>query len=105
MLLSDFYKQFCNRGLRPSLYFWRDAGGAHEVDCIIDYDAKLYPLEIKAGTSIASDSFKGLEYWNGLSHNDRSLSYLIYGDEEKQIRKQAHVLGWKDSINLISQIF
>lgn len=66
-IIADFYKQFCNLGRRPSMYFWRDAGGAHEVDCIIEYDTRLYPREIKGGTSIATDSFKGLEYWNGLA--------------------------------------
>ena len=103
-LLSDFYKQFCNLGLQPSMYFWRDAGGAHEVDCIIDYATKLYPIEIKAGTSVASDSFKGLEYWKELAQADAKNSFLIYGNEEKQIRKQGNVLGWKDSNKLISTL-
>lgn len=104
MIISDLYKQYCNKGSRPSLYFWRDAGGAHKVDCIIDQGSKLYPLEIKAGKSIASDSFRGLDYWNDIANADPRDSYLIYADEEKQIRKQANVLGWKDASSLITTI-
>jgi len=61
-IISDFYKQYCNAGLRPSLYFWRDSSGAHEVDCILDHGVKLYPVEIKAGKTITQESFRGLNY-------------------------------------------
>jgi predicted AAA+ superfamily ATPase len=104
LIISDLYKQNCNLGLRPALYFWRDAGGAHEVDCILDHGIKNYPVEIKAGKSIASDSFNGLDYWNKLSNANSQNSYLVYSGDEKQIRKQGNVIGWKDSSFLIKNI-
>ncbi|MCK4517527.1 ATP-binding protein [Candidatus Babeliales bacterium] len=103
-IISDLYKQYCNDGRRPSLYFWRDAGGAHEVDCILDQGNKLYPIEIKAGKRVASDSFRGLTYWNELANANPQDSYLIYANDERQIRKQGNVIGWKDSSSLISNI-
>ncbi len=103
-IISDFYKQFCNLGIRPSLYFWRDKGAAHEVDCILDRGIKNYPIEIKAGVTIASDSFKGLNYWNEIANADPRNSYLIYAGKEKQKRKHGNVIGWKDSSDLVKNI-
>ena len=104
MIISDLYKQYCNAGNRPPLYFWRDAGGAHEVDCILDEGSKLYPIEIKAGKKIASDSFRGLDYWNNLAKGNPRDSYLIYTNKEKQIRQKGNVIGWKDASKLITTI-
>jgi uncharacterized protein len=104
MIMADLYKQYCNKGLRPAAYFWRDAGQAHEVDGILDHGIVLYPFEIKSGTEIASDSFKGLDYWNELSKNDPKNSYLIYAGEERQIRKKGNVIGWKDASHLVEDV-
>ena len=103
-IIADFYKQYCNLGLRPSLYFWRDMGGAHEIDCILDHGMKKYPIEIKAGKNIASDFFRGLEYWQKHSDTAPQDSYLIYGGHEKQIRKYGNVLGWRDMRILIQEL-
>lgn len=105
MILSDIYKQYCNSGNRPSMYFWRDAGGAHEVDCILDQGSKLYPIEIKSGQRLASDSFRGLDYWNDIANADPKDSYLVYANDEKQVRKQGNVIGWRDARYLLEDIF
>lgn len=102
LIIADLYKQYCNLGMRPSVYFWRDKGGAHEVDAILQIKTKLHPVEIKAGTAIASDAFRGIDYWNDLAKADPRNAYLIYAGEEKQIRKQGNVMGWKDASTLIS---
>jgi len=104
LIISDLYKQYCNQGIRPSLYFWRDSGGAHEVDCVLDQGGKLYPIEIKAGRSISSDAFRGLDYWNEIADAKPQDSYLIYADTKKQIRRQGNVIGWKDSSSLVKDI-
>jgi uncharacterized protein len=104
LIISDFYKQYCNQGRRPSLYFWRDAGGAHEIDCILDHGVKNYPVEIKSGKRVASDFFRGLNYWNDLSDGSSKDSYLIYANKEKQIRKHGNVVGWKDAADLINKL-
>ncbi len=104
LIISDFYKQYGNVGRRPSVYFWRDGSGAHEVDCILDYGTKLHPVEIKAGTSLASDSFRGLDYWNEIAQTNPRDAYLIYAHNERQIRKQGNVLGWKDASTLVDKL-
>jgi hypothetical protein len=103
-IMADLYKQYCNRGERPSVYYWRDAGGAHEIDGLLDHGTIRYPLEIKAGTTIASDFFKGLDYWNEIAQADPRNSYLIYAGEDRQIRKQGNVIGWKDASTLVDNL-
>ena len=46
MIVSDFLKYRCHRGLEPNGYFWRDKTG-REVDYLIDTGSRLIPLEIK----------------------------------------------------------
>lgn len=104
LIISDLYKQYCNLGSRPSLYFWRDVGGAHEIDCILDHGVRLYPMEIKAGKRISSDMFRGLNYWNNLAKASSDNTYLVYTGEEKQRRTQGNVIGWKESSCLIEKI-
>ena len=52
-------------------------------------------MEIKSGQTITSDSFKGLKYWSKISKKDSEDSYLIYGGEMSQTRKQGTVIDWK----------
>lgn len=104
LIISDLYKQYVNKGIRPSLYFWRDQGGAHEVDCIIDEGTALYPIEIKSGMTVTSDYFKGLNYWNELSGTDSSRGFVIYGDSEVQSRRQGNLIGWRSAGQLLDRI-
>ncbi len=104
LIISDLYKQFCNIGFRPSLYFWRDSGGSHEVDCILDRGSNSYPIEIKAGKNIATDSFRGIDYWNKVAGASPVNSYLIYAGDENQTRKQGNVISWRNSTGLVEEI-
>lgn len=103
-IIADLHKQYSNTGKQSAVYFWRDNSGAHEIDGILDHGNTLYPLEIKAGTTIASDAFRGLEYWNKISESNTRNAYIIYAGKEKQVRKQANVIGWKDTSSLIKTI-
>jgi uncharacterized protein len=101
-IIADLYKQYSNRGITPPLYFWRDRGGVHEIDCIIDQSNICYPIEIKSGKRIASDVFKGLDYWNRIAQSPAENSYLVYAGDQKQIRHKKNVIGWKDASNLVN---
>lgn len=103
-ILADIYKQYCNRGERPCVYYWRDASGAHEIDGLLDHGTVRYPLEIKAGQTVATDFFRGLDYWNDIAQADPRNAYLIYAGEERQIRKQGNVIGWKESSTLVDTL-
>ncbi len=103
-IIADLYKQYCNLGMRPSLYFWRDTGGAHEVDCILDQGNICYPIEIKSGKTITNNFFTGLDFWNSLAKGDPQNAYLVYANDQKQIRKQGNVIGWKDASSIVEKI-
>ena len=60
-MIADLYKQFCNNGIEPKLFFWRDQNGRYEVDCLIETGGSLIALEVKSGETISTDAFKKLE--------------------------------------------
>ncbi len=45
--VSQVYKRLLNRGIEPSVYFWRTATGT-EVDILIEDQGLLHPIEIKS---------------------------------------------------------
>lgn len=93
-ILAEMHKYFCNRGMRPPLYFWRDKAG-HEVDVIVEYANRLVPVEIKAGRTIDSAYFDELRYWNGLAGTDGSENIVIYGGDDNQVRAAGRVVSWR----------
>ncbi len=54
-LLPAHYRNFGKRLVKaPKLYFWRDSNG-NEIDLVADRGELLYPVEFKAGQTIAGD--------------------------------------------------
>jgi predicted AAA+ superfamily ATPase len=51
-LIEGLYKQ-------PVVYHWRKIGGA-EVDLVLHMNGKLYPIEIKLGTSLTKHDMRGI---------------------------------------------
>lgn len=96
LILSELAKYRFNRSFEPQIYFWRDNKGS-EVDCIIEYQNSLIPVEIKAGKTINSDFFKMLCYWSSLAAGKAGPSFLIYGGNESQCRSQGYVIGWYEA--------
>jgi predicted AAA+ superfamily ATPase len=96
LVVSNILKHYYNTGLRPhNVYFWRDQTG-HEVDVIIQEGQALTPLEIKAGATIVSDFFDGLEYWNKSTQHTMPHGFVIYGGSERQTRSAGTALSWRN---------
>ncbi|MFY9363706.1 MAG: ATP-binding protein [Bacteroidales bacterium] len=95
MIIADLMKGFLNQGKRPSLYFWRDSAG-NEVDCLIDTGSEIKCVEIKSGTTISSDFFKGLKYYRKL--NPKAAPFLIYGGTANSIQSNATIFGWRNAV-------
>jgi len=102
-IISDIIKWFYNHGKLPSVYFWQNQTG-HEVDCIIDQGLRKIPIEIKAGRTVKSNFFQGLEYWNQLTDNESHNGYVIYGGSSKQIRGYANLISWQSMQQLYDTI-
>jgi len=92
-VVVEIMKYYLNRGFIKNIYFWRDKLG-REIDLILEDGGTITPLEIKAGKTITTEFVKNLEYWNLLTGNSSTNSYLIYGGDQRQKRKHFSVLPW-----------
>ncbi|MDZ7765248.1 MAG: DUF4143 domain-containing protein [Melioribacteraceae bacterium] len=85
LIIVELLKQRFNRGLKSNLSFWRDNVG-HEVDLLMQNGDTLTPVEIKAGQTVTSDYFKGLEFWEKI--NPGSNRFIVYAGYNKQKRSK-----------------
>jgi len=92
MVMVELLKARFNQGLTSNLTFWRDKVG-HEIDCIIEQNKKVIPVEMKAGHTVSSDYFNNINYWKKLSETD-APAYVVYGGTEKQLREGTTLLSW-----------
>ncbi len=104
LIIVDLYKQFCNNGLVPKLFFWRDQNGRYDVECLIDTGFSLVALEIKSGETIGPDAFKKLAAWNKLSQQIEPHNFLIYAGTNLQKQEPGTLIGWHAASELIEQI-
>lgn len=100
MIIADTMKNYLNRAQIPSLFFWRDSTG-NELDCLIEEALRIKCLEIKTSTTLHPDFFKGLNYYKKLSNSDEENLYLIYGGAKNVRRKEATVLSWKNTVDVM----
>ena len=94
-VISELMKQRLNAGLPLDLYFWRDHVG-HEVDVLLDTAQGLQALEIKSGSTFASDWTDGLKKWQKFAGNESTQPSLVYGGDASYEREGLHVWGWQD---------
>ncbi len=94
LVISELLKQFYNRGIEPSLFYWLDKNN-HEVDCIINYGKHLVALEIKASRTMNTRFFSGLLFWKTLDHATIPSCYVIYAGSKKQVSGYREVISWQ----------
>lgn len=84
-MILEIKKYQLNRGLTPSLFYYRDLQN-HEVDLIIQQGRNLIPIEIKSSQTYHSDFIKPLSFFQELVSQRVPHSFLIYtGDMEQAI--------------------
>ena len=93
--VGELYKDRLNRGESPQLYFWRDSTG-NEVDVILETAAGLKSIELKSGSTFASDWLSGLSKWKQLSQEPQQASQLVYGGDESYERNGVEVWSWRE---------
>lgn len=66
-VITEIIKSFTNNGLNPNryLYYYRD-NNKYEIDLIIEYNDKLYPIEIKKGKHPSKDCIKNFSVLSDL---------------------------------------
>ncbi len=103
-IIADFYKQFFNEGLQAPCYFWRDKNGDVEVDCLINKDAHLIPIEIKSGETFMQNYFNALKKWSSFAQQPEKNNYVVYGGTKSFSGEQGNLVPWYDSGELIKKI-
>ena len=94
-VISELMKQRLNAGQPCDLYFWRDNIG-HEVDALMEGPQGLQALEIKSGSTFASDWTDGLKKWQKFAGSESIRPSLVYGGTASYLREDVHVWGWQD---------
>lgn len=97
--ISELMKMRLNSGKRPNLYFLRDYQG-FEIDVILEQRQGPVAIELKSGTTIASDYLKNLAVWRELGSGEVAESYLVYGGDERQERAAGTLMSWRHLADL-----
>lgn len=102
-VVSELYKHRLNAGVAPDLYFWRDSSG-NEIDLISEMPQGLQPIEIKSGSTYATDWSQGLKKWQTLAGITTPEPALIYGGAQNFERENLKVWGWKDAAQTLAAV-
>ncbi|MEO0029810.1 MAG: hypothetical protein RJB45_1851, partial [Pseudomonadota bacterium] len=94
-VVSELYKQRLNKGQNSNLYFWRDSSG-NEVDVVLETASGLKSIELKSGSTFASDWLNGLSKWTQLSQEKQHPPQLVYGGDESYERNGVQVWSWQE---------
>ncbi|MEY3420581.1 MAG: hypothetical protein RIR48_866 [Bacteroidota bacterium] len=94
LVVTELLKERFNAGEGDNLFYWRDKTG-NEVDILMEKAGKLTAIELKAGETISSDYFKGLEYMSKVSP-EIIEKMVVYGGSQAQNRSNGIMIRtWK----------
>ena len=94
-VVSELIKRQYNQGQNADLYFWRDSAG-NEIDLLLDTPQGLQAIEIKSGSTFASDWIKGFKVWKRNTQVNTLIPRIIYGGTDSYDREGHQVMGWTD---------
>jgi len=78
MVVTEYHKIAAHRHEDRDYWFWRNSKG-HEVDlCYQNDHSELHAVEIKASSTIKTEFFKGLNYFQNISGLDILGRTLVY---------------------------
>ncbi len=81
-VFAELYKEIKDMVPRPGLYFWRTNNGA-EVDFVLEYNKRLFPVEVKSAVQIKSSSVRGLKSFSETQENITvPFAIVFYRGEE-----------------------
>lgn len=80
LAIIEIQKWYFNRGRRPQLGFYRDAGGL-EVDLLIEHPGRPVLVEIKSGRTVAGDMLVPLLRLGEILRNPVMPRMLVYGGD------------------------
>lgn len=93
-VITELLKQRFNAGQPRDLYFWRDSTG-NKVDVLIETAQGLQAVEIKSGSTFASDWTSSLKKWKQFAGDEAIQPSLVYGGTASYARDGVQVWGWQ----------
>lgn len=93
-VVAELAKQRFNQAQPLDLFFWRDSNGL-EVDVVFDTPHGAQAVEIKSGTTFASDWPQPVRKWSALEDAPAPLPWVIFGGEGEYERQGCRVMGWQ----------
>ncbi len=96
MVVTEYHKIAAHRHEDRDYWFWRNSKG-HEVDlCYQNDHSELHAVEIKASSTIKTEFFKGLNYFQNISGLDILGRTLVYNGLQDQKRTDTRVRSWRN---------
>ena len=83
LLILEVVKALLNRGRKPDLHFYRDAGG-NEVDLVIPQGRSLLPIEIKSASTFQPEFVKGIGIFARTVKQQDVLPGLLWYNGDRQ---------------------
>jgi predicted AAA+ superfamily ATPase len=103
-VMTELWKAQTHAGHRATLHFLRDKQG-QEVDAWVETGLSTYQaVEIKAGETVVSDYFKGLDYWREHLPKLEVHSWVVHGGSTRQQRTRGTVLPWNGLTPLLKRV-
>jgi predicted AAA+ superfamily ATPase len=94
-VVSELIKHSYNKGAPSDIYFWRDNVG-HEVDVLYETHQGLQAIEIKSGSTFASDWPAAARKWRSFAGDDALPPIVVFGGNGSFEREGCHVVGWRE---------
>jgi uncharacterized protein len=92
LVVLELLKARLNRGLAPSLFFYRDTNG-NEVDVIIRSGRKLIPLEIKSAETFTEGFLSGIAAFRKTVGGRATAGFVLYNGKQKFVVKRVGVFN------------
>jgi len=88
------HRQVQRLPLAPVLYHWRTQNGA-EVDVVLDYGGKLYPIEFKASSRLSKHDSRGIRAFRE-TYPHAAPGVVVYGGQTAYaLSEHAVAVPWK----------
>lgn len=99
-VVSECIKQRFNAGQSADWYFWRDSAGK-EVDLLFETAHGMQAVEIKSGSTFASDWPDAIQKWTKSASEPTLPPVIVQGGEGSYERQACRVMGWRELQGLV----
>jgi hypothetical protein len=97
-VVSEWVKAFYHRGERPELYYWRSKTGI-EVDIIVDRNGRLYPIEVKASSTLLPPHTESLNKWRALAGKTAVKGIIVAPISQRFSLKGCNAVSWNEMMD------